>query len=413
MLWCRQESITLPCIVYGEQGPTTVWKTPGYTTLHNFVTNPVYAGAYAFGRRKREVKLDAGRKRVVSRSLRKRDQWAVLIQDHHEGYITWDTFESSQRILTDNANMYGDRVRGSIRRGEALLTGLLRCGHCGRKLHAEYGGNMGVIGRYVCKGELATQAATRCMSFGGMRVDQAVCEEVLQILQPVGVEAALLAIETRVTQADDGARQVELALEQARYEAALARRQYDAVDPANRLVAGELERRWNERLAVAAGLEERLATLRSNAAPPIGEQERQRLLSLGADLRQVWDHPVASAETRKRILRAVLKEIVVRVDGREVQMVLHWQGGDHTPLLARKNRTGEHRFVTDTQTTELITKLARVLPDAAIVAQLNRMGRRTAKDHTWTTTRVRLFRNDHSIAVYRDGERAERGEVNV
>lgn len=413
LLWCRQESIRLPSICYGAQGCSIVWKAPVYTALHNLLTNPVYAGAYAFGRKKREVKLDAGRKRIVRRSKREREHWPVLLRDHHEGYISWDTYESTQRMLTDNANMYGERVRGSIRRGEALLTGLLRCGECGRKLHAEYGGNRGLIGRYECRGELGAQANTRCLAFGALRVDQAVCAEVLRTLRPVGVEAALRAIEMRVAHADDAGRQVELALEQARYEAALARRQYDAVDPANRLVASELERRWNERLAVVGGLEDRLAALRRSSAPPIGEQERQQLLSLGADLQRAWDHPGASPETRKRILRAVLKEIVVSLEGPQVQMVLHWHGGDHTPLVVRKNRKGEHRFVTDTETTELITALARALPDASIAALLNRMSRRTAKNHTWTAARVCAFRNDHSIAVYRDGERAERGEVNL
>jgi excisionase family DNA binding protein len=413
LLWCRHESITVPSHCYGPQGCAIVWKTPGYTTLHNLLTNPVYGGAYVFGRHKREVKLDAGRKRIVRRTAREQQHWLVLIRDHHESYISWDTYESNQRTLTDNANMYGERVRGSIRRGEALLSGLLRCRHCGGKLHAEYGGHTGIIGRYQCRGELGMQGDGRCLKFGALRVDQAVCAEVLRTLQPVGVEAALRAIETRVADADDASRQVELALEQARYEAALARRQYDAVDPANRLVASELERRWNERLTVVAGLDDRLAALRRNSPPPIGEQERARLLSLGADLERAWNHPAASPEIRKRILRAVLKEIVVSVDGPQVQMVLHWQGGDHTPLVVRKNRTGEHRFVTDTETTELIIALARLLPDASIAALFNRMGRRTAKDHTWTAARVRVFRNDHGVAVYRDGERSERGEVNL
>jgi hypothetical protein len=316
-------------------------------------------------------------------------------------------------IIAENTNILGEKVRGSIRGGEALLGGLMRCGHCARKLHVEYGGNRGNVGRYECKGARSTQGTSRCISFGAVRLDQAVCDEVLRLLQPVGIEAALEAIEMRTGQADDTRRQVELALEQARYEASLARRQYDAVDPLNRLVAAELERRWNERLVAVGRLEDQVAVLLRSSPQPLSEPERQRLLTLGADLQRTWRHPAASIETRKRILRAVLKEIVVRVDGDEIRMVLHWHGGDHTPMVVGKNRTGHHRFVTAAATTELIRALARLLPDPSIAALLNRLGKRTAKDHTWTAARVRVFRNDHRIPVYQEGERAERGEVNL
>jgi hypothetical protein len=174
-----------------------------------------------------------------------------------------------------------------------------------------------------------------------------------------------------------------------------------------------LERRWNERLAAVVELEDRLEALRRNAPQRLSDAERERLLALGADLAKAWHHPAASAETRKRILRTVIKEIVVRVEGDQLHLQLHWHGGDHTALVVRKNRRGVHRYVTDADTTELIHSLARLLPDGSIAALLNRMGKRTAKGHTWSTTRVRAFRHDHDIAVYRDGERAERGEINL
>lgn len=210
---------------------------------------------------------------------------------------------------------------------------------------------------------------------------------------------------------DDVRRDGELALEQARYEAALARRKYDAVDPLNRLVAAELERRWNERLVAVQRLEEQLATLSLETAEGFTEAERKHLLSLAADLPCVWNHPNASAETRKRILRTVVNEVVACVEGDQIHLKLHWQGGDHTALAVPRRRRGYHRFVTDTNTTELIRSLARLIPDASIAALLNRLGKRTVKDNTWNVVRVRAFRDDHDIDVYRDGERAERGEV--
>jgi hypothetical protein len=413
LIWHRQEAITVPFTNYSAQERTIRWKLPVYNTLRYVLTNPVYAGAYAFGRTESKTTIQDRHKRIVRYSQRDKEQWRVLIRDHHEGYISWGNFEHNQQIIKQNTNMLGEHVRGSIRRGEALLAGLLRCGHCAHKVGVVYGGNRGTVGGYECAGNRITQASRGCISFGALRVDEAVCEEVLRQLQPLGIEAALQAIQTREHAVDDTQRHVELALEQARYEASLARRQYDAVDPLNRLVAGELERRWNERLATVSELEDKLAA-RLRAAPQrLSEQEREQLLALGVDLPKVWNHPNASNETRKRILRAVIKEIVVRVEGDEVHMKLHWHGGDHTALVVRKNRRGYHRFVTDADTTDLIRALARLLPDASIAALLNRMGKRTAKGHTWTMARVCAFRKDNVIVVYRDGERAERGEINL
>lgn len=413
LMWHRQEAVCVPYADYGAQERRVRWKLPVYNTLLHMLQNPVYAGAYAFGRKTSRVVLQDGRKRIVRTRQRDPQQWRVLIRDHHEGYISWEEFEHNQRRIAHNANMVGEPIQGSIRRGEALLSGLLRCGHCARKLHVSYGGTRGIVGRYSCRGAKVTHGVSGCIAFGALRVDEAVCQEVLRLLEPQGIEAALEAIETQQRAGDDVHRHVELALEQARYEAALARRKYDAVDPLNRLVAAELERRWNERLLAVAELEDKLAGLRRASAQRLSEAERAQLLSLGADLQKVWYHPGASAATRKRILRTVIKEIVVCVDGNQLQLKLHWHGGDHTELVVRKNRSGEHRYATDADTVELIRSLARLLPDASIAALLNRLGRRTAKGNTWNVLRVRIFRNDHDIAVYTDGERADRGKVNL
>ena len=413
LIWHRQEAILVPHVDSGTQGGTLQWKLPNYAKLHRVLTNPIYAGAYSFGRSSSQIKLQEGRKRIVRQRHRSQEQWQVLIQDHHEGYISWETFQHNQQIIAHNANMMGEKVRGSIRRGEALLAGLLRCGHCAHKLRVSYGGNEGIIGRYACVDTRIHQASTACISFGALGVDEAVSEEVLRRLAPLGIEAALQAIEARELAGDDTQRQVALALEQARYEALLARRQYDAVDPLNRLVAAELERRWNERLSTVSELEDKLATLARATPQQLSEAEHEQLLALGGDLPKAWNHPSASAETRKRIVRTVIKEIVVRVEGDQLHLQLHWYGGDHSSLIVRKRRSGVHRYVTDADTTELVRSLARLLPDGSIAALLNRLGKLTAHGNTWNTTRLRVFRHNHDIDAYRDGERAERGEVNL
>lgn len=413
LLWFRQERIELPSAIYEGGRRSVAWRLPTYNTVLHILSNPVYAGAYAFGRTETRTRIEGGRKRVVRGNRREREDWQVLIVDHHAGYIGWDTYDHNQRVIADNTNMRGGMARGAVRRGEALLAGLLRCAHCGRKLHVAYSGSDGTVSRYHCRGAALNHGSQMCISFGSLRVDRAIADEVLALLRPIGIEAALRAVEQR---ADDGQakrRQLELALEQARFEAARAQRQFDAVDPANRLVAGELERRWNERLRLVSQRQEEIEAVDTEQAPVITPQQREALLALGADLPQVWAHPAATSEVRKRILRTVIKEIVARVAEARIELIVHWQGGDHTELSVMKNRTGQHRWTADIEVQTLISQLARQLNDASIASLLNRLGHRTGRELTWTETRVRSFRCTHGIGVFKPGEREERGEVTL
>jgi DNA invertase Pin-like site-specific DNA recombinase len=412
-LWMRQQRLPLPAVEYGPEGRRIAWKLPVYNTLHHMLTNPVYAGAYAFGRTGSRVTIEAGRKRVVRGFRKERSGWEVLIQDHHEGYIGWAEFERNQRLISDNANGKSFMSRGSVRRGEALLAGLLRCGHCGRKLHVAYSGSTGDVGRYHCRGGHLNHGSDPCISFGGLRVDRALGAEVIRRLQPLGVEAALGAMAAQHAETTEKLGQLDLALEQARYEVARTRRQYDAVDPANRLVAAELERRWNERLQAVRALETEREALAAHPPLTLGAAERDRLMALGTDLQRAWNCPGATAATRKRIVRTVVDEIVVRVEDDALALVVRWQGGDHTALRVAKNRVGQHRWSTDAGVVELVNALARQMPDQAIASVLNRAGKSTGRGNGWTRSRVCVLRNHRGIAAYRDGERQERGELTL
>jgi excisionase family DNA binding protein len=412
-LWLRQERISLPAVVHGAEGRRIEWKLPLYNTIHHILSNPIYAGAYAFGRTVSRVTIDAGRKKIVRGFRRSRSDWEVLINDHHQGYITWSAFERNQRLIADNANGKSFMSKGAIRRGEALLAGLFRCGHCGRKLHVAYSGVNGSAGRYHCRGSQMNHGGSACISFGGMRVDHAVGMEVIARVQPLGVEAALAAMETRGRENQEKRRQVELALEQARYETARARRQYDAVDPDNRLVAGELERRWNERLLAARALEDESDALAAMPDASLSEQDRQRLLALGCNLERAWNSPGATPATRKRIIRTLINEIVVCVSDQTLDLVVHWHGGDHTALKVKKNRTGQHRWSAAADVVDLVRSLARQMPDKYIAAVLNRAGKSTGRGNSWTRGRVNSLRNQQTIEPYREGERAERGEATL
>jgi len=410
-LWLRDEGIALPVKSHkAAEGRSIIWRLPLYNTVHNILTNPVYAGAYAFGRTMSKVSVEKGRKRVKRGLRRPLAEWDVLLKDQHEGYITWSEFERNQRVIADNATGKGALAKGAVRRGELLLAGLLRCGHCGRKMYVGYGGK---AGRYYCQGARVNHGTERCISFGGLRADHAVGAEVLRILKPLGIDAAVKALEAQTSETSAAHRQLELALQQARFAAAHARRQYDAVDPANRLVADELERRWNEALQVVHQVEGEIAAIEARKPTPLGERERQHLMQLGADLELAWSHPAATAAIRKRIVRAALNEIVARVESGFIEMVLHWQGGDHTALKLKMNGVGKHRWTVPEDTLSLIRELARLMPDQQIARLLNRAGKPTGRGNGWTKARVCSFRSHHGIAIYREGEWADRGEISL
>ncbi len=384
-LWFRQERVLLPAVAYGPEGRHITWKLPVYNTVLHILKNPIYAGAYVFGRTGSRVVIEDGRKRVIQNMRKAQKDWDVLIRDHHEGYVDWTEYERNQRLIADNVTGKYFPSRGAIRRGEALLAGLLRCAHCGRKLHVAYSGKGGNTGRYHCRGSAINHGGARCISFGGMRVDRAVGVEIIEQLQPLGIEAALAAEAARGQASDDKRRQVELSLKQAQFEVLRARRQYDAVDPDNRLVASELEVRWNARLGAVAALKEEINALDGvPALKEISAAERAQLMTLGADLERAWASPGATPVTKKQIIRTLVDEIIVSVKGEVIDLVVRWQGGDHSALSLRKNRSGQHRWSTDADSVALARSLARQMPDRLIASALNRAGKTTGRGNGWT-----------------------------
>ena len=191
--WLNQQQMQLPIVRGPDDAQEIICQPARYHAVHSVLKNPIYAGAYAYGRSKTVRRLEAGQKRVVRQVRRRREEWSVLILNHHEGYIDWDVYESNQKVITDNENARGGAVRGPIKNGEALLAGLLRCGHCGAKLLAQYP-RPRVI-RYQCSGYILNRDHACCVMFGGLRADRLVSEQLLQCLAPLGLGAAIEAIE--------------------------------------------------------------------------------------------------------------------------------------------------------------------------------------------------------------------------
>src|SRR4051812_4668696 len=264
--WAREASLRLPVVVRTLAACRLQWQPPAYHTVLQVLQNPIYAGAYAFGRTSQRTKAVDGRARTTSGHRKPMAAWNVLRHDNHAGYISWAQFEENQTMILENAHMQRRASRKSARGGRALLTGLVRCGRCGRMMRVFYGMRSGHAHRYQCRGDDAHVGSGLCVGIGGVRVDRAVVERVLEAVAEPAVDAALLAADRAAKAAGDVRRAVGRELEEARYEASLAERRYEHVDPAKRHVARELEARWNAALERVVALERRGAQMQNQTA---------------------------------------------------------------------------------------------------------------------------------------------------
>ena len=387
MMWLREEGLTLPMIA-STPAHTTVWVAPIYRRVLAIIRNPFYAGAYAFGQSAAQTRIEDGRAHRSYGHPRPVKDWTVLIRDHHQGYIGWAEFEQNQLKLAENAHMHPTESRKSGRGGSTLLAGLLRCARCGRMLHVVY--QRRGHARYECRYENRTEGAPRCISFSNLDVDERIAREVVGAVQPLAIEAAMAAASSTSSERFEQRRALELELEAARYQCELAARRYEAVDPSQRLVAGELERRWNVALARQGEVEARLRAM-EDAQPPV--VDRGALMSLAASLESVWEM-TANAALKQRIVRLLIEEIVVDIlaASNELSLVVHWSGGRHSELRLPRRKAGDHRHRTAPDAESVVRAMAGGWPDKDIAATLNRLRLRTGVGNTWTESRVSTLR---------------------
>jgi DNA invertase Pin-like site-specific DNA recombinase len=398
LLWFRRQRIELPMRIFDQPSGRTVWALPIYSTVLKVLTNPVYAGAYVFGKTGARTTVVDGRARKTQGHKRPRSEWTVLLHDHHPGYISWEQYERNQAMVAGNAHMKSRMGPKAGRGGKALLAGMLRCRRCGRMLHVSYTGRRGVVLRYHCKGAHINHGEDWCISFGGLRTDQAVANEILRAISGNAVEAALQATEKMRQQQQVQRRSLELELEEARYQAKLAGRRYEAVDPDNRLVAGELETRWNTALRKAQELEDRLRDFDAQAHTP-AIPDRDVLISLAQDLPAVWNAPTTDMRLKQRIVRILVQEIVADVDDqhREIVLLVHWAGGRHSELRIKKNEPGKHQNCTGVEAIEVVRQMSGKFSDEQIATTLNRLGLRTGVGNTWSVQRVYSLRHHYHL----------------
>ena len=400
LLWARQSKIQLPVMRQRAGGARVAWAAPMYTGVLRILQHPAYAGAYVFGRRETRTRVvdgravsDAGHRKPMSR-------WSVLIRDHHSGYITWADFERNMKTLADNAYMQQRAARKSGRGGRALLAGLVRCGRCGRMMRVFYAKRSGHSYRYQCRGD-DMRGARLCIGVGGLRVDRAVAASLVLAIEPHAIEAAVRAAEQAGNLDRDVCVSLTRELEQARYEAKLAARRHEAVDPDKRLVARELEARWEAALDRVRSLEDRLATEQARVTTRPGI-DGHRLMALAGDLMAVWNAPSCSMRTKQRLVQTVVQEVIVDLNdtSTEVSVVIHWAGGRHTELLVPRVRAGRYPADRRPSAVDAIRKLAGRWPDREIAVALNRMRCSTEDDRTFTTVRVRELRERLGLSEF-------------
>ncbi len=390
---------------HAESGSQIVWMRPSYQALHTVLTNPVYAGAYVYGQRGPAADLGAPKRRHRYAA----EEAAVLLRDHHPAYISWERFLATRATLQDNASQF-PASRGAPRRGHGLLQGLVVCGRCGCRMRLQYGDTSTA---YVCITRHQRYGEPLCQSLTMDHVDRAVSEAFLAVIAPAQVAAALALAEDVERDRAAAQRQWELRLERARYEAERAFRQYDLCEPENRLVARELEGRWNGTLREVSALEAQYRQEQDRSLAPLTPAEQTAIWQLVGDMRALWAATQTTMEDRKRLLRCLIREVVLlrddrpRATGGLTTIRIGWCSGAWSTLQVHRPGSGDAANTPEAVLSR-IRGLAQDHADDQVARILNAEGLQTRQGLPWTYLRVQQVRLRHRIPtacpiVPRDG----------
>jgi hypothetical protein len=390
------------------------WVPPRPCSVLGMLHNPIYAGAYVYGRRECRTRLVDGKIRRSALVRLPQDQWKVLIRDRHPAYITWEEFLSNRRKLAENRATQEPTEKGAPREGNALLQGLILCGKCGYRMSVHYAGpsHCKSGNRYFCRSNLLHGKPDRqCWSVPAARVDQAVVERFLELAQPPEIELAFAVTREAERQAVEIDRQWKLTLERARYEARLAERRYKAVDPDNRIVARTLERNWEEKLRALQEAELGYEQARQRRKVDLSEQDRRKVLALAKDLRRVWEAPTTTCSQRKNLLRLLIQTVTlspIDVPRRMTRIQILWDGDAVDEIRIDRPEHVSPNRVSD-RALALIKNLFNAgKRDKAIVEELNHAGLRTGSERSWSRSAVAAVRRRNGL--YRYSSRGKRAK---
>jgi DNA invertase Pin-like site-specific DNA recombinase len=386
--------LRLPRIVQaGPEKGQAVWVRPAYSMIHRMLSNPAYAGAFVYGRVRRDVA--AGDPPTAVERRLPIEEWAIVVQGVYPAFISYDRFLANRQKLKANRYNFAAKGRGAARAGAALLQGLVQCGRCGHQMGVSYGRQQP---RYQCRQAQTHYAEPMCQSFVAGDIDAIVVEAFLQAMRPAELDATLAALRNLEQERQTVDRQWQLRLERTRYEARLAQRQYDAVDPDNRLVARELERRWEAALAEAEMLQQEYERLLAAELRPLDAVEAEDVRWLASDLPALWKADTTRPIDRKRLLRLAVAAVTVTVrpgrNGADIQVL--WSGGAKTMHRASSPGHGRH-LRTDAGVLGTIRELAGRMPDHQVAAALTAQGLLSRHGKTWTRSRVASMRRQHAI----------------
>src|SRR6187401_1683594 len=410
-LWLRDRGLKLPLQMHAHADIR--WVDASYHAVHQVLANPVYAGAYVYGKTRTQVTLDAAGVRKKRIRQLPREEWQVLIKEHHAGYIDWQTYEANQQRIARNTRPGPHKVGGAVREGSALLQGLASCGHCGRRLRTHYTGRTSSPG-YHCSGEhLVEGRGSYCLNIGAVQIDVAVARAFIAALEPVRIAATLAAAEQLEVDRESSLKHWRLGVERAQYAANLAERRYRAVDPDNRLVARGLEKAWEESLGALKTAKAELCRREQERPRVLSGEERSRIAMLGADLADVWDAATTTPRDRKELLGTLIEEVILKVerDKSAAHLTMRWKGGALTDIDVALPVKRQATVRTDEDTVALVRRLAEHYPDTIIAGILNRQGRRTARGLRFVGNRVASLRTHWKIPCFAPKEGAEQGEL--
>jgi DNA invertase Pin-like site-specific DNA recombinase len=400
--WFSKEGLEFPKRSYGGVWKgKLIWGRLTESRVLNLLKNPTYAGAYVHGRYQsiKEIGPDG-----TFRSSSKRmpmPSWTVSLPDHHEGYITWKEYLDNQEILDKNrTNGEENLLKGPAREGLALLQGLLLCGCCGRRLTVRYKGNGGLYPTYECNWKRREGVATRsCMHVRNDLIDNPVISRVLEVIKPKQIEATIKALEEIERREESVDHQWRLKIERSDYTASLAQRRYEAVDPDNRLVAGTLEKKWNEALDRLEKAREEFEEHKQKSRIAATEEQKAQLLQIAHNFPKLWKANSTNAKDRKRILRLLIKDITIEKPAGSKRIMLHirWQGGtiEDIPVEIPAKYPDQIRYKDDI--IGRIRRLSLSQTDAQIAAHFNEEGLKSAKGAHFTVSMIKWIRYKYGI----------------
>ena len=410
-LWFQTKKLHFP--LQTNTLPEIQWVTASYHAIHSVLTNPVYAGVYAYGKTKQESFVD--KTGQVKKRVKRipQSQWAVLIHDHHKGFINWETYEMIQARIAKNTRPVAHQDTGAIREGAALLQGLATCGKCGRRLRVYYQGKHSTPGYYCAANNVMEGRAKYCMRVGGVKIDEAVTDAFLDAITPAAIEAALLAEKNIEADHDAAVAQWRLQVERLRYEAERAERSYRAVEPENRIVARTLETQWELCLGKLKDAEKELERRQQQSPKRLTPVQQISIRTLGEDLKRVWQAPTTTHRDRKELLQMLLEEVNIALKREENKalLILRWKGG----VISEQEVNLQYRKVppirTEQDTIDLVRRLAVHYPDAVITGILNRQGRKTAHGDRFTANKVSSLRRYWKIPRFDSAGTPSDGEL--